>query len=78
MFYYASLVKHEDWLIYQRISEQERLARFGPPPRTQAEMITELRAEVDSLAGRLKHELLTELRTEIERLISTEVTHASH
>ncbi|MEX1143640.1 MAG: hypothetical protein WEC16_02280 [Anaerolineales bacterium] len=71
-------MKHEDWLAYQRKSEQERPARFGAPSKTQAEKIAELRAEVAGLAGRLKDELLAELRTEIERLISTEVTHASH
>lgn len=79
MFYYAMQhMKHEDWLAYQRQSELESLEKLGPRPKSQAEAIAELRAEVDNLAGRIKAELLADLRTEVERLISMEVTHASH
>lgn len=79
MFYYAmQYMKHEDWLDYQRRSEQESLEKFGPPQKTQAEAIAELRAEVDNLAGRIKAELLADLRTEVERLISMEVSRANH
>ncbi len=70
-------MKHEDWAGYQRQSNQKQLEKFGPRLKTHAETIAELRAEIDSLAGRIKAELLAELRVEVERLISMEVYHAS-
>ncbi|HKY79273.1 MAG TPA: hypothetical protein VJ182_04685 [Anaerolineales bacterium] len=68
-------MKHEDWVRYQSQIEVEWLEKFGPRPKTHAEAIAELRAEVDSLEGRIKAELLDELRIEVERLISMEVSH---
>ncbi len=71
-------MRHEDILHYQHQVGDEHLAKFGTPPQTDAEKITELRREVDSLAGRIKAELLEELRLEIERVISMEVSHVNH
>jgi hypothetical protein len=69
-------MKHEDWVRYQQQEAENKAAYFGPPPKTQAEMVAELRAEVDGLAGRIKQELLAELKVEIERLIEMEMSHA--
>ncbi|MEX2143160.1 MAG: hypothetical protein WD740_01075 [Anaerolineales bacterium] len=71
-------MKHEDWAVYRRQAEQGGWKKFSPLPKTQAQAIAELRAEVDGLAGRVKAELLAELRIEIERLIAMEAPYASH
>lgn len=63
-------MKHEDFLKYQREYEQRRVELYGPLPKTDSEMIAELRAELDGLTGRLKAELVDELRVELERLIA--------
>ncbi|MEX2161677.1 MAG: hypothetical protein WD751_07140 [Anaerolineales bacterium] len=70
-------MKHEDWLRYQRQAEQDHYERLGPQPKTSDEKIAELRAELDSLAGRLQVDLLAQLRTEVQRLIAMEASYAS-
>jgi hypothetical protein len=70
-------MKHEDWLRYQRQAEQDQPEWLGPQPKTNDEKIAELRAELDSLAGRLRADLLAQLRTEVERLIAMEASYAS-
>jgi hypothetical protein len=71
MFYYPYSMRHEDWTRSRPREEKERDLRFGPAPRTLEDKVTDLRAEVDGLAGHIKQELLAELRVEIERLIQS-------
>lgn len=69
-------MKHEDWVRYRSQELERQAVQFGERPKTEAEKVAELRAEVDSLAGRIKAELLTELKIEVERLIEMEMQHA--
>ena len=75
-------MKHEDWIRYRRQEAIRAALQFGERPKTDAEKVAELRAEVDGLADRLKAELLAELKVEIERLITSiaivEESEASH
>lgn len=70
MFYYDGCMRHEDWLKYEQQAARERAALFGQRPPSDQERISQLRAELDGLAGRLKAELLAELHNEVERLIA--------
>lgn len=78
LFYYSKGMQYEDWAAYQHQVDLDRLELYGQLPKTTAEKVAELRAEVDGLAGRLKADLLAELRAEIEHLIAMEITHANH
>lgn len=70
-------MRQEDWARYEEEASKVQATQFGPIPKTNSEKITQLRAEVDGLADRLKSELLAELRVEIERLITMEVEYAN-
>lgn len=64
-------MRYEDWVRYRQQETDREVLLFGERPKTEAEKVAELRAEVDGLAGRIKQELLAELKAEIERLISS-------
>lgn len=47
---------------HEERKERERLGLYGPLPKTEAEKIAEIRAELDGLASRLRADLLADLR----------------
>jgi hypothetical protein len=54
---------------YQQKQAEHWSKYTGERKKVDAQLIAELRTEVDGLAGRIKAELLNDLKIEIERLI---------